>query len=153
MNQKKKKILAVASGGGHWIQLLRLRPAFEGCEIVYLSTHEGYQKQVNGSDFYAVTDANRWNKLKLIRMSFEVIRVVMKVKPDIILSTGAAPGLLAVIWGRLSGKKTIWLDSIANVEKLSMSGRLAKPFVHLHLTQWENLADGASTLFRGNVLS
>lgn len=58
-----KKILAVASGGGHWIQLMRLRPAFEGCEVVYISTHEGYQKQVNGSVFYAVTDANRWNKI------------------------------------------------------------------------------------------
>lgn len=153
MNLKRKKILAVASGGGHWIQLMRLRPAFEGCEVVYISTHEGYQKQVKDSVFYAVTDANRWNKLKLIRMAFEVLRVVMKEKPDLIISTGAAPGLLAIVWGRLSGKKAIWLDSIANVEKISMSGRLVRPFTNIHLTQWEELANGSTTLYKGNVIS
>ncbi|MBK6346064.1 MAG: oligosaccharide biosynthesis protein Alg14 [Bacteroidales bacterium] len=148
-----KKILAVASGGGHWIQLMRLRPAFEGCEVVYISTHEGYQKQVNGSVFYAVTDANRWNKLKLIKMAFEVFRVVSREKPDLIISTGAAPGLLAIVWGKLTGSKTIWLDSIANVERISMSGRLAKPLANVHLTQWKELADVNSTLFKGNVIS
>lgn len=153
MTIKRKKILAVASGGGHWIQLLRLRPAFEGCEVVYMSTHEGYQKQVSDSAFHAVTDANRWNKLKLIVMSIEVIWVVIKVRPDIIISTGAAPGLLAIIWGKLTLKKTIWLDSIANVEKISMSGRLAKPFATIHMTQWEQLATNAPTVFKGNVIT
>jgi UDP-N-acetylglucosamine:LPS N-acetylglucosamine transferase len=153
MNIKQKKILAVASGGGHWIQLMRLRQAFEGCDVVYISTHEGYQKQVKESVFYAVTDANRWNKLKLIRMAFEVRQIVRKEKPDLIISTGAAPGLLAILWGKLSGCKTIWLDSIANVERISMSGRIARPFSALHLTQWENLADGTATQFKGNVIS
>lgn len=150
---KKKKILAVASGGGHWIQLLRLREAFYGCEVVYVSTHTGYKKQVGESVFYTVTDANRWNKLKLIKMAFEMLRVILKEKPDIIISTGAAPGLLAVIWGRLSGKRTIWIDSIANVERLSMSGKIAIPFANLHLSQWAHLADGKSTIFKGNVIS
>jgi UDP-N-acetylglucosamine:LPS N-acetylglucosamine transferase len=153
MNKKQKKILAVASGGGHWIQLMRLRPAFEGCEVVYISTHAGYQKQVKESVFYTVTDANRWNKLKLIKMAFEVMHIVRKEKPDLIVSTGAAPGLLAIFWGRLTGSKTIWLDSIANVERISMSGRIARPICSLHLTQWENLADGTATLFKGNVIS
>lgn len=152
MTVKTKKILAVASGGGHWIQLMRLKPAFEGHNLVYLSTHDGYKKLVEGSAFYKVTDANRWNKLKLLKMAFEVRKVVMKEKPDVIISTGAAPGLFAILWGRLIGSRTIWLDSIANVEKLSMSGRIIKPFAHLHLTQWEHLANN-STLFKGNVIS
>lgn len=150
---KTKKILAVASGGGHWIQLMRLRPAFEGCNVVYVSTHEGYQKQVKGSVFHSVTDANRWNKIRLVKMAFEVIRIVMKEKPDLVISTGAAPGLLAIVWGRLTGSKTIWLDSIANVERISMSGRLARPFASVHLTQWEELARGESTIYKGNVIA
>ncbi|MFH1119560.1 MAG: hypothetical protein V1775_07030 [Bacteroidota bacterium] len=153
MKRKGKKVLAVASGGGHWIQLLRLQPAFEGCRVIYISTHKGYHKQVNDSVFYSVTDANRWNKFKLIRMAFEVMYIVLKEKPDIIISTGAAPGLFAVAWGKLTGSKTIWLDSIANVERISMSGRLAKPFSNVHLTQWNHLASGVSTVFKGNVIS
>jgi len=30
MMVKRPKVLGISSGGGHWVQLLRLRPAFEG---------------------------------------------------------------------------------------------------------------------------
>lgn len=152
MANKNRKVLAVASGGGHWVQLMRLRTAFEGCQMVYVSTHQGYEKLVDGATFYKVTDGNRWSKLNLIKMAFEIWGIVRKEKPDIVISTGAAPGLFALLWGRLSGSKTIWLDSIANVEKISMSGRIIKPFAHLHLTQWQKLAD-TKTLFKGNVIA
>lgn len=152
MAEKIKKILAVASGGGHWIQLMRLKVAFEDCQMVYISTHQGYEKLVGGATFYKVTDGSRWSKLNLIKMAFEVLRIVWKEKPDIVISTGAAPGLFALLWGRLTGSRTIWLDSIANVEKISMSGRLIRPFAHLHLTQWEKLANN-KTLFKGNVIA
>lgn len=36
----QKKILAVASIGGHWVQLLRIaRPLEKRYEVVYMSTH------------------------------------------------------------------------------------------------------------------
>ena len=28
---KKPRVMAISSGGGHWIELLRLRPAFDDC--------------------------------------------------------------------------------------------------------------------------
>jgi hypothetical protein len=31
-----KKVLAVASGGGHWVQLLRLQPAFVHHKVTYV---------------------------------------------------------------------------------------------------------------------
>ena len=34
-NSPRRRVLAVASGGGHWVQLMRLRPAFEGTDIHY----------------------------------------------------------------------------------------------------------------------
>lgn len=153
MAKNKKKILAIASSGGHWIQLMRLIPAFDGSEVVFVSTHSGYKDQVKGAVFHAVTDATRWEKMKLIKMAFEVRKIISFEKPDIIVSTGAAPGLMAIIWGKLSGRKTIWIDSIANVDRISMSGRIARPFTNLHLTQWEHLANGISTLFKGTVIS
>lgn len=151
---KRKKILAIASGGGHWIQLLRLMPAIDDDKkVVFVSTHKGYAAQVSGHTFYSVTDANRWQKLRLIKSSLEVCRIILKEKPDIVISTGAAPGLMAIIWAWLIGKRTIWVDSIANVDRISMSGRIARPFCKLHLTQWEHLADNKSTFFKGTVIS
>lgn len=152
MAEKSRKILAVASGGGHWIQLMRLNSAFQGCRVIYVSTHQGYEKMTNGTGFYKVSDGNRWSKWKLLKMAKEVREIIKIEKPDVIITTGAAPGLFALLWGRLYGSKTIWIDSIANVEIISLSGRIAKTFAHFHLTQWEHLADN-KTLFRGNVLS
>lgn len=145
------KIMAVASDGGHWVQLQRIKNAFKGAEIVYVSTQKSF-KSNEGEKYYSVTDANRWNKLKLIKMAGEMRKIIKKEKPDVIISTGAAPGLAAIFFGRLSGSRTIWLDSIANVERLSLSGRLIKPFADLHLTQWPHLATG-KTIFKGTIIS
>jgi hypothetical protein len=41
------------------------------------------------------------------------------------------------------GARTIWLDSIANSDRPSLSGTFARPFASLWLTQWKHLADGA----------
>jgi hypothetical protein len=31
------RFMAVSSGGGHWIQLLRVSPAFSGCDITFVT--------------------------------------------------------------------------------------------------------------------
>jgi UDP-N-acetylglucosamine:LPS N-acetylglucosamine transferase len=146
-----KKILAVASGGGHWVQLLRLRPAFDGCELSFVTTKKEYQKDVD-APLYVVTDANIWEKLKLIRMFVEVAVIILRLRPDVVVTTGAAPGFAAIFFGRLSGAKTIWLDSIANSEQLSGSGQKAKRWANVWLTQWPGLASDSGPEYWGAVL-
>jgi UDP-N-acetylglucosamine:LPS N-acetylglucosamine transferase len=137
-----KRILAVASSGGHWTQLLRLRPAFEGCDIAYLTTNQGHRAEVAPARFYTVKDANRWNKLALAQSALKVFWIILRERPDVVISTGAAPGYFALRFGKLLGARVLWIDSIANVEELSMSGRMASRHAHLCLTQWPHLASG-----------
>lgn len=144
--------MAIASSGGHWVQLQRMQHAFNEADIVYVSTHKEYKPTRPNDKFYSVTDASRWNKMLLIKMTGEVLQLIRKEKPDVIISTGAAPGLAGILIGKLHGCKTIWVDSIANIEHISLSGRLIKPFTDLHLTQWPELAEG-KTLFKGTVIS
>lgn len=138
----RPRILAVASSGGHWVQLRRMRPAFEGCDLAYLTTDPGHQGEVAPARFYTTKDANRWNKLALLMSALKVAWVVLKERPDVVLSTGAAPGYFAIRIAGLLGARTIWVDSIANVEELSMSGRMASEKADLCLTQWPHLAGG-----------
>ena len=72
----KPKILAISSAGGHWVQLQRLRAAWEGCDAVYVTTKEGYRDDLIADAkrrgqpeprFYRVVDANRWQKFRLLR--------------------------------------------------------------------------------------
>ena len=149
---KAKRILAVASGGGHWIQLLRLRPAFQGCDVAYITTLPGYRHDVEPARFHLVNDASRWDKLAVLRQAIRVAMIVLKERPDVVITTGAAPGYFAVRVANLLRKKTIWLDSIANVDEVSLSGRAAGPRADVFLTQWPHLAKESGPRYEGAVL-
>jgi UDP-N-acetylglucosamine transferase subunit ALG13 len=157
----RPKVLALSSTGGHWVQMLRLQPAFEDCDVTYATTNADYQSDIlvdpeqtprEGITFRTIIDANRTQKFKLLLSLLSVAWVIISEKPDIILSTGAAPGFLAIRIGKLLAMKTIWIDSIANAEELSMSGKKAGKHASLWLTQWEHLAKPSGPYYYGNVL-
>ena len=136
-----KKIIAVASIGGHWIQLLRIaQPMAEHYEMVYVSTHPKCATMVEGQKFFQTADFSRSDAWKLIPSFFKAIKTIRQEKPDTIITTGAAPGLVYLMAGKLLGRKTIWIDSIANVNHLSLSGRIAAIFVSRVYTQWQHLS-------------
>jgi hypothetical protein len=145
------KVLAVASGGGHWIQLLRVLSAFEGARLVCVSVHPDCGQDVPGHPFHVVTDANQWERLRLLKLALEMLGIVLRERPDVVFSTGAAPGFFALLFGRLIGARTIWLDSLANVNRLSLSARLVRPFAGLWLTQWPDLARPGGPECAGSV--
>ncbi len=149
--ERPVKLLAIGSGGGHWTQLLRLRRAFDRCEVVYVSTL-GQSTGPDGARTYSVPDANRWDKIGVMRMAWSVLRVLHKERPNVIVTTGAAPGYMAIRLGRWMGAKTIWIDSLANVDELSMAGRMAGPHADLWLTQWKHLAKPGGPDFAGSVI-
>jgi UDP-N-acetylglucosamine:LPS N-acetylglucosamine transferase len=150
--KKKSKVLAVSSGGGHWIQLLRLRPAFENCSCTYVSVQSDYRDAVVPDEFYLVPEANRETKFALLIATLKILFIILRVRPDAIISTGAAHGYIAIRLGKLIGAKTMFIDSIANAAKLSMSGELAVNHADVMLTQWPELSDDMRIQYRGSVL-
>jgi len=149
---KRPKVLAIASGGGHWVQLLRLRPAFEGCDVTYATVRDGYRADVGKANFRLIRDGNRWNKIAVLRSAAGILWLVLTLRPDVVISTGAAPGFFGVRFGKWMGAKVIWVDSVANAEELSMSGQKAGAFVDLWLTQWPHLANDNGPKCFGSVL-
>ena len=78
--------------------------------------------------------------------------IIFTKRPDVVISSGAAPGLIAIMLGKMVGAKTIWIDSIANAEELSLSGKKAGAFADLWLTQWPNLVQPTGPQYQGRVL-
>lgn len=155
-SKQQPRVLAVASSGGHWVQLMRLRPAWRECDVAYLTTEASYGRQLQDEAsqegappprFYLAVSANRWQKLRLLRQLSTVFWIVLKERPAVVVTTGAAPGYFAIRIARMLGARTIWIDSIANGEAVSMAGRLAGQHSDIWLTQWESLA-GRQTMDR-----
>jgi UDP-N-acetylglucosamine:LPS N-acetylglucosamine transferase len=151
-SDRRAKVLAVASSGGHWAQLLRIMPALDSSEVAFVTVLESYRSQVPDNRFYCVNDANRWNKMGLVVLAVRMTVIVARERPDVVISTGAAPGFFALWFGRLFGARTIWIDSITNIERLSMSGSLAGRHADLWLTQWPHLARPEGPHFGGAIL-
>lgn len=160
----RKRVLAVASAGGHWVQLFRLRPAFEGCDVTWVTTDAGRRDEILADaaarglpapGFVLVAEANRWTKLKLVQQLLQIAWAVLRVRPHAVITTGAAPGYFAIRFAKLLGAKAVWIDSIANADELSLSGKQVGPHADLWLTQWPHLAgaEGArGPAYRGAVV-
>lgn len=153
MSARRRRILGVASGGGHFVQLRRMRPAWAHCEAHYLTTLRDYARELEpGARLHLVNDASRWDRLGVLRMAFRVAWTLLRVRPDVVISTGAAAGYFALRFGKLLGARTVWVDSIANAEELSMTGRMVRRYADLYLTQWPELSAPDGPRYEGSVL-
>jgi UDP-N-acetylglucosamine:LPS N-acetylglucosamine transferase len=152
--EKPLKICAAASAGGHLVQLLRLAESWGGCETFFVSTSEIVRsKLASMGTVYILEECNRKHPIRLFRVLLETFWIVKRERPDVVISTGAAPALLICLWGKIWGAKIIWVDSMANVRRLSLSGRLVRPWADLFLTQWEFLKNERKRIeFAGSVL-
>lgn len=153
MPDGRRHVLAISSGGGHWVQLRRVLPALAGHELTCASVDEAYRAEIPpDARFLVIPDANRWSKLALVRSALRVAWIVLRTRPDVVVSTGAAPGWFGLVLGKLCGARTVWIDSIANAERLSSSGEKARRWADLWLTQWPHLMRPEGPRYLGSVL-
>lgn len=147
-------VMAVSSGGGHWAELLRLGSAFEPCHVVWVTTDEGHGADLGAGDveFHTVMDASSWSKARVAPLAAQLLWLLLRVRPDVVVTTGAAPGYLALRLGKALGAHTIWVDSIANGYEMSRSGRMVAPWADEWLTQWPDIARPDGPEFHGSVL-
>lgn len=148
----QKKVMAVASAGGHFVQLLRMSPAFANHQTHWVSTNRGLAAKVPFGTFAAVRDASMWDKPGLLVMALQMAWQVLRYRPDVVITTGAAPGFFAIVFGRLLRIRTIWIDSVANAEELSLAGRKVARWTDHWLTQWPELARENGPHYIGSVL-
>ena len=153
------RVLAISSGGGHWVELRRLRAAWAGCDVTYVTADPGYRAEVEADPegarirFFSILEANRWQKIRMLGQLLGILWILLRVRPEVIVSTGSSPGYFAFRFGRMFFKaRTIWIQSIADTEGVSLSGQLAGKHADLWLTQWKHLAKPEGPHYRGSVL-
>jgi UDP-N-acetylglucosamine:LPS N-acetylglucosamine transferase len=150
---RRPRLLAISSGGGHWIELARISPALAEFDVLYASTSQGLAPPTGERPVRVIPDASRDEPLLFPLLLASVLRLLADFRPRIIVSTGAAPGLIALAAGKAAGCRTVWIDSIANAETLSLSGRLAARCADVRISQWPAVADAnPGVRYLGRVL-
>ncbi len=113
---------------------------------------ESYRPEVAPHRLHVVRDANMKAKLGLLILAVQVFWIMLRERPERVISTGAAPGYFALAFGKLFGARTMWIDSIANANELSLCGRKIGRFADVWLTQWPELAAEDGPEYAGAVL-
>ena len=146
------RLLAIASGGGHWIELMRLQPAFLGFEVAFVSMLDVHHALHTKHRVYDIPDASRFKLHTFLPIIVCALHILIRERPTAIVTTGSAPMLMFILMGRLFGIRTLWIDSIANSEHLSTSGRVAKRVAHSCISQWENVAQRERIGYWGKIV-
>ncbi|MBB6161910.1 MULTISPECIES: UDP-N-acetylglucosamine transferase subunit ALG14 [Rhizobium] len=120
--------------------------------MIYANTFPGLAENAGLEKCYIIEDCNRDTPMSVVRCARDIFLLIRRERPDLIISTGAAPGLIAIMIGKMFGCRTIWVESVANSIELSMSGRIAGKFADLWLTQWQHLSRPKGPLYWGSIL-
>ena len=152
MPRGERRVLAVASAGGHFVQLMQIRSGLAGHAVTYATTAPGLAAEFGALPAVQVPDCNADTPLRALAGFLVTGWHMARIRPHVVVTTGALPGVMAILWGRLLGARTLWVDSIANAETLSASGRIARKIAHVTLSQWPAVAEAEGVQFRGAVL-
>jgi beta-1,4-N-acetylglucosaminyltransferase len=132
-----RRVLLVASPGGHLQQMLALEPAWADLDATWVT--------LPGSDvgdllegrvvLFAHGPTNRDLRMLLRNLPL-AWRVIRACDPDVILSTGAGVCVPFFWVGRVLGRRCVYLESLARVESVSLTGRLVYPVANEFMVQW-----------------
>lgn len=137
-----KKICFVSSSGGHWEELMCLKPLTENYDSVFVTEKGGQALDSKLDKLYEVDQINRKEKFfaaKFIRLFVRAYRILRREKPDFIITTGALAAFPFCLWGKLLHRKVIYIESFARVEGKSLTGKLVYPFADLFIVQWRDM--------------
>ncbi|MCD8110783.1 MAG: polysaccharide biosynthesis protein [Oscillospiraceae bacterium] len=137
-----KKICFVSSSGGHWEELMCLKPLAENYDSVFVTEKGGQALDSKLNKLYEVDQINRKEKFfitKFLRLFIRAFRILRRENPDFIITTGALAAFPFCLWGKLLHKKVIYIESFARVEGKSLTGKLVYPFADLFIVQWPDM--------------
>lgn len=153
MAERPRQALLVCSPGGHLLQLLRLAPAWEGLEPLWVTLPAADTDYLLREErvIHGRGPTNR--SLRALASNLRLAwRVVRRERPDVILSTGAALAVPFFLAGKLFGARLIFVESVTRTTSLSLSGRLVRPLADAFFVQWPELAQAKRARFAGRLL-
>ena len=132
------KICIVSSCGGHLTEVRCLKPAYEHFDHFYvLNDHALLPTDMSGRTRF-ITHAERdW---RVLRNLWEAFAIILRERPDVILSTGAGPVVPFALVGRLCfGTRVVFVETITRVDRPSLTGRIMYHLAHDFFYQWKAL--------------
>ena len=106
--------------------------------LTYKYLKDKYPKKVSYL-VYGTKDHMLVYPFKLLYNSFKSLFIYIKVRPKVIITTGAHTAGPMCCIGKIFGSKIIFIESMANITTKTITGRLIYKFADLFIVQWESM--------------
>lgn len=138
--KKNKKLALVASSGGHLSQLYLLKETWSEYDRFWVSfDKEDANALLKDEKLYHCYYPTNRNVKNTIKNTWLALKLLIKEKPDVIISTGAAIAVPFFYIGKLFGCKTIYVEIFDRIDTPTMTGKLVQPIATKTLVQWESM--------------
>jgi beta-1,4-N-acetylglucosaminyltransferase len=155
MKDRKLKLCMACSAGGHLTEMVHLKKCYSKYSRFFITF-----KRIDTEEFskkekvYFVPDPGR-NPMNFLKCVFQTFNILLKEKPDVVVSTGAGVAIPACYMSKfLLGSKIIFVESFCRIEEPSLSGRIVYPISDMFLVQWFKLLKkyGGKAVYRGAIV-
>lgn len=154
--KKTPKICLISSSGGHWEQLLKLKPLIDKYEGFLVTEKTKYNKKDKKINYY-IMQVNRKEPLFILKMIINALKslfILVKEKPDVIISTGVLAAIPMMVIGHILKKKVIYIESFAKINDPTMTGKLIynKKIADRFYVQWEPMLEHyPKAIYKGGI--
>ena len=144
MDKRKKdgklKICLVGSSGGHLTHLYMLKPFWNDKERFWVTfDKEDARSLLQGEKMYSCYYPSNRSIKALIINTVKAIKIIYRERPDLIISSGAAPAIPFFYIGKLFGAKMIYIEVFDRINKPTITGKIVYPVTDKFIVEWEEM--------------
>lgn len=139
---KKKKLCFAASSGGHFEQISMLKPLMDEYDSFVITEATEYKASIKGEKMYYLHQVNRkeWSlPLWMLVNAFKSFLLLVKEKPDVVITTGVLAMVPLCLMAKAFGKKLVYIESFAKVSSPTETGRFLYKFADRFYVQWQSM--------------
>ncbi|MCI8346530.1 MAG: polysaccharide biosynthesis protein [Bacilli bacterium] len=141
-----KKVLFISSTGGHLSEMLQLKSMFKNYDYHIItektksniSLKADYKKRISFL-IYGTKDHPISYPFKLLANCFKSLYLYFRIHPDYIITTGAHTAGPMCLIGKIFGSRVVYIETFANMNSKTVTGRLLYPFSDRFIVQWKEM--------------
>jgi UDP-N-acetylglucosamine:LPS N-acetylglucosamine transferase len=148
------KIALVCSHGGHLTEMQALGPAYAGHECFLVTYQSPRTEELARTQRTYLLDNIGWNVWHMAKAWVRAVLILMRERPEVVLSTGSEIAIPFLWVGKLLGARTVYVESWCRVRSRSGTGPLVYPIADLFLVQWPGMLEkyGPKARFVGGLV-
>ena len=141
-----KKVIFISSTGGHLHELLNLESLFNLYDYYIITEKDKSTKYLKDKYEYRLKFLPYCTRSKIFQYiflySYLIIKsfiLYLKIKPDAIVTTGTHTAIPICYFGKVFGSRIIYIETFANINKRTLTGKIIYPISDLFIVQWDKM--------------